>query len=246
PQELVEVAGAREGDDSPQEHREVQEGHPADGRAEAQVEARPEQGDRQDQHEQRLVGARVGVVLWIRADAREEHQRPIGRAADAAFVAHSGDGIPTAADAAARLAGVEASTDSYVETLARLSLFADLSHAQLEVLAHSFEEEVFAEGQRVVRQDVSGGSFYVILAGEAKVVIDGRERARLGRGDFFGEISILTDAPPTADVIAASVLRCLIIPDNELKAFLLEQPSVAYRMLQIEARRLRAANVWHG
>ena len=84
----------------------------------------------------------------------------------------------------------------------------------------------------------------MILDGDAKIVIDGNERAHLSRGDFFGEISILTDEPPTADVIATSLLRCLIIPDNELKAFLLKQPSVMYRILQIEARRLRAANVW--
>ena len=141
---------------------------------------------------------------------------------------------------------MEASAASYVEALARLSLFADVPHQQLEALAHSFEEEVFAEGQRVIRQDVTGGGFYVILEGEAKVVIDGQERSRLGRGDFFGEISILTDESPSADVTAASVLRCLIIPDNELKAFLLKQPSVMYRMLQIEARRLRAANIWDG
>jgi CRP/FNR family transcriptional regulator, cyclic AMP receptor protein len=141
---------------------------------------------------------------------------------------------------------VEASTENYVEALARLSLFADLPHPQLEAVAHSFGEEVFAEGQRVVRQDVTGAGFYVILDGEAKVVIDGQERARLGRGDFFGEISLLTDDVPAADVIAASVLRCLIIPDNELKAFLLKHPTVMYRMLQIEARRLRAANVWNG
>jgi CRP-like cAMP-binding protein len=141
---------------------------------------------------------------------------------------------------------VEASTDSYVEALARLSLFADLTHPQLEAVAHSYDEEVFAEGQRVIRQDVTGGGFYVILEGEAKVVIDGQERARLSPGDFFGELSLLTDEPPAADVIATTVLRCLLIPDNELKAFLLRQPTVMYRMLQIEARRLRAANVWTG
>jgi CRP-like cAMP-binding protein len=141
---------------------------------------------------------------------------------------------------------VEASAATYVEALARLSLFADLAHPQLVALAHSFGEEAFSEGQRVIRQDVSGGGFYVILDGEAKVVIDGDERARLARGDFFGEISILTGGVPTADVVAASILRCLIIPDNELKAFLLRQPSVMYRMLQIEARRLQAANVWPG
>ncbi len=143
-------------------------------------------------------------------------------------------------------AAVEASTANYVEALARLSLFADVTHPQLEALAHSFAEEVFAEGQRVMRQDVTGGGSYVILDGEAKVVIDGQDRAHLSRGDFFGEISILTDEPPSADVIAASVLRCLLIPDNELKDFLLKQPSVMYRMLQIEARRLLAANIWNG
>jgi CRP-like cAMP-binding protein len=144
-----------------------------------------------------------------------------------------------------RFAAVEAPAASIADALARLSLFADLTHPQLEALAHSFSEEVFAEGQRVIRQDVTGGSFYVILDGEAKIVIDGEERTRLTRGDFFGEMSILTDEPPTADVIATSLLRCLIIPDNELKTFLLRQPSVMYRMLQIEARRLRAANVWN-
>jgi len=141
---------------------------------------------------------------------------------------------------------VEVPTTTFVDALARLSLFADLPHPQLEALAHSFGEEVFAEGQRVLRQDVAGGGFYVILDGQTKVVIDGQERSRLTRGDFFGEISILTEEAPTADVIATSLLRCLVIPDNELKAFLLKQPSVMYRMLQVEARRLRAANVWNG
>jgi CRP-like cAMP-binding protein len=139
---------------------------------------------------------------------------------------------------------VEAGTENLVETLSRLSLFADLPYPQVEALAHTFTEEVFAEGQRVIREGMAGSGFYVILDGEAQVVIGGQERARLTRGDFFGEISILTDALPTADVIATSMLRCLTIPDNELKAFMLRQPNVMYRMLQAEARRLRAANAW--
>ena len=121
-------------------------------------------------------------------------------------------------------------TENLVDQLARLSLFADLTDPQLQALAHMFSEEVFAEGQRVLRQDVSGTGFYVIMDGDAKVVIDGEERARLTRGDFFGEISILTGAAPTADVIATSVLRCLVIADTELKPFLHKQPSVMYRM----------------
>jgi CRP/FNR family transcriptional regulator, cyclic AMP receptor protein len=141
---------------------------------------------------------------------------------------------------------VEAGTENLVETLSRLSLFADLPYPQVEALAHTFTEEVFAEGQRVIREGMTGSGFYVILEGEANVVISGQERARLTRGDFFGEISILTDELPTADVTATTMLRCLTIPDNELKAFMLRQPNVMYRMLQVEARRLRAANAWRG
>jgi len=141
---------------------------------------------------------------------------------------------------------MDAQSEHIVETLASLSLFADLSDPELEALAHTFEEEVFAQEQRVLRQDVSGGSFYVIMSGEARIVVDGEERALLTRGDFFGEISALTDSAPTADVIAATVLRCLVVPAHKLKPLLLSRPSVGYRMLQVEARRLRAATRWSG
>lgn len=135
-------------------------------------------------------------------------------------------------------------TDSIAETLSQLALFADLPRPQVEALAHTFDEQVFSEGQRVLRDGLSGSSFYVILDGEAAVVIDGEERSRLGRGEFFGEISALTGGPPSADVIAATMLRTLVIPANELEPFLLERPSVMLRMLQAEARRLQAAGQW--
>jgi CRP-like cAMP-binding protein len=131
-----------------------------------------------------------------------------------------------------------------VERLSQLALFADLTRPQVEAVAHTFEEEVFAEGQRVLRQGLSGGSFYLILDGEASVRVDGSERARLGRGDFFGEISVLTGEAPVADVVADTLLRCLVVPGPELKSFLLDQPQVMLRVLRAEAQRLRNATVW--
>jgi CRP-like cAMP-binding protein len=131
-----------------------------------------------------------------------------------------------------------------VERLAQLSLFADLSLPQIEAIAHTFDEEVFAEGQRVLRQGLSGSAFYVILDGEASVQVDGVERTRFGRGDYFGEISVLTGAPPNADIVARTLLRCLVIPGPELKPFLLEQPQVMLRVLQAEAQRLRITTAW--
>ena|SRR5215471_12140929 len=130
------------------------------------------------------------------------------------------------------------------ERLAQLALFADLRWPELEAVAHTLEEEVFAEGRRAVRQGISGSAFYIVLDGEAAVLVEGEERARLGRGEFFGEISALTGDAPTADIRAETMLRCLMLPGPELEGFLLEHPKVMLRMLQAEARRVRDANRW--
>jgi CPA1 family monovalent cation:H+ antiporter len=137
---------------------------------------------------------------------------------------------------------VATETRTVVETLAQLSLFADLTRPQLEEVAHTVGEELFAEGQRVLRQGMQGGGLFLILDGEAEVVIDGDRRARLGRGDFFGEIAALTGDAPTADVVATTLLRCLTVSGPELEQFLLDHPSVMLRMLKAEARRVRSAN----
>jgi CRP-like cAMP-binding protein len=139
---------------------------------------------------------------------------------------------------------VSTQTRTVVESLSQLALFADLTQPQLEEVAHTVGEELFAPGQRVVRQGMSGGGLFIVLDGEAQVVIDGEERARLGRGDFFGEVAALTGDAPTADVVAAALLRCLTVPSAELETFLLGHPRVMFRMLQAEARRLRTANLW--
>ena len=133
-----------------------------------------------------------------------------------------------------------------IERLAQLALFADLSRPQREAVAHTYEEEMFPEGQRVLRQGFSGSNLYVILDGEAAVVIDGRERARLARGEFFGEVSALLDTPPTADVVATAPLRCLVVPGNDVEQFLVAYPLVAVRMLKAEVQRLATTLRWLG
>jgi CRP-like cAMP-binding protein len=132
------------------------------------------------------------------------------------------------------------------ESLAQLALFADLTPAQLEAVVHTFDEEVFSAGQRVLRQGLSGGNVYVIIEGEASVQANGQELRQLSRGDVFGELAALTDRPPSADVVATTVLRCFVIPGPQLEEFLLERPRVLLRLLRMEARRLQTAGEWRG
>lgn len=131
-----------------------------------------------------------------------------------------------------------------VDVLSSLRLFGDLPRPQLEAAAHTLEEQWFGEGQRILRQGLTGSGFYLIVEGEASVRRDGQDLAKLGRGDFFGEISILLGEPPTADVTALGPLRCLVLPGPMLEKFLETHPKVMFRLLQAEATRLRNALRW--
>jgi CRP-like cAMP-binding protein len=134
--------------------------------------------------------------------------------------------------------------EEITEILSGLALFADLARPELEQVAHTFDEEWFDEGQRILRQGFAGTGFYVIAEGEAGVRIDGQERAKLSKGDFFGEVSALLGEAPTADVIALRPLQCLVLAGPAVEEFLVAHPRVMFRMLQAQARRLRTANLW--
>lgn len=131
-----------------------------------------------------------------------------------------------------------------IDAIAGFGLFSDLSSPQLEGIVHTFEEVAFDEGERILRQGLRGAGFFVIIDGEAAVIVDGTERARLARGDFFGEVSILLGEAPIADIVATRPMRCLVLAESGVEAFLIAHPRVMFRMLQAQARRLRAANRW--
>ena len=125
-----------------------------------------------------------------------------------------------------------ATREELVDALAGFTLFGDLSRPQLTSVVHLMEEVMFAEGERVLRQGLTGSGFFIVLDGEASVFVDGTERAKLTRGDFFGEASILLGQPPIADVV---------LPGPQLEQFLISNPKVLYRMLQAQTRRLQSA-----
>ena len=134
--------------------------------------------------------------------------------------------------------------EELANTLATFSLFSDLKFAALRGLVDLFEEESFPDGERVLRQGISGSSFFIIVDGEAEVRVDGQPRSKLARGEFFGEVSILLGEAPVADVVANGPMSCLVLAADQVEGFLQAYPPVMYRMLQAQALRLRGANQW--
>jgi CRP-like cAMP-binding protein len=131
-----------------------------------------------------------------------------------------------------------------VDVLASFALFADLTTPELESVVQTFDEAWFKEGERILRQGLSGSGFYVILDGTASIRVDGKERSTLRPGDYFGEISCLLGEPPVADIVADRPLRCLVLPGDQLEQFLVSHPRVLFRLLQGEARKVRNTTRW--
>jgi CRP-like cAMP-binding protein len=134
--------------------------------------------------------------------------------------------------------------EDVADTIAGFALFADLSTPQRERVVHVFAEQWFGEGEKVLRQGLSGAGLYVVLDGVAAIRIDGVDRSTLKAGDFFGEISCLLGEAPVADIVAVQPLRCLVLASSQVEEFLKANPSVMFRLLQGEARKVRNTTKW--
>src|SRR5437879_12896195 len=134
--------------------------------------------------------------------------------------------------------------DDVVNAISAFSLFPDLSGPQLEEVAHLFDESFFGQGERILRQGVSGSGFYIILEGTAGIRVDNVDRSTLKAGDYFGEISCLLGEVPVADIVAHTPRRCLVLPATQLEGFLTAHPRIMFRLLQGEARTLKNTTQW--
>ena len=119
------------------------------------------------------------------------------------------------------------------------SILGALPPAMRERLLSAGEEHTFDAGETVITQGERGGDAFVILSGRAAVVRDGREIARLGPGQFFGEVAMLDGRPRTADVVAQSPLRATALSRDTVKRALRSEPDLAWRVLEVLAGRIR-------
>ena len=126
--------------------------------------------------------------------------------------------------------------------LAAVPLFAELSKKDLESLARSAKEVHHQEGAALAREGEAGLGFFLIVDGTATVSVGGRTRAKMGPGDFFGEISLLDNGPRSATVTADSPIHMLGLTQWVFKRLVESNPAIAMKMLKTMASRLRASS----
>ena len=123
-----------------------------------------------------------------------------------------------------------------VDLLKRVPIFEGLDKRELERIAASMKQRTFRAGDTVTTEGQGGVGFFVIEDGEARVTIHGDERRRLGPGDYFGEVALLTDRPRTATITAESDLRCYGMTSWDFKPLVETHGSIAWKLLQAMAK----------
>jgi CRP/FNR family transcriptional regulator, cyclic AMP receptor protein len=124
--------------------------------------------------------------------------------------------------------------------LKSIPLFAELGDREREQVARWADELDVAEGKHLVDEGRFAHEFFVIEEGTADVRHGEETIARLGPGDFFGEIALVEHQRRTASVIATSPLRTIVMFARDFGQMEAEMPAVAARIRQaIEERRPR-------
>jgi CRP-like cAMP-binding protein len=129
-----------------------------------------------------------------------------------------------------------------VELLRNIPLFAHIEISKLKLLAFTSERVTFHAGDLLFRQDEIGNNAYIIIEGEAEVVIETPGGllpvAQVRRNDFVGEIAILCDVPRTASVRAVTDLTTLCISKDLFFRLINEFPQMAVQIMRVLAQRL--------
>ncbi|MHB8509588.1 MAG: cyclic nucleotide-binding domain-containing protein [Candidatus Dormibacteria bacterium] len=125
------------------------------------------------------------------------------------------------------------------DVIRRVPIFEQCSKRELEFLASEMDEIEVASGAILTRQGRQGHTFYVLLDGEAEVLIDGTRRALLGPGEFFGEVSMIDRGPATATVIATRACTLMVMSHVQFRDAIRAHQNIAIQVMTAMAQRLR-------
>ncbi len=129
--------------------------------------------------------------------------------------------------------------DAKIELIGRVPLFERCSKRELAEIASLADELSLPAGRKLAAEGASGHEFVVIVEGAAEVKRRGRVVNRLGRGDFLGEIALVTGQKRTATVTTTEPSRLLVLTAPAFRTLLRDQPSLQLKVLDALAERLQ-------
>ncbi len=137
--------------------------------------------------------------------------------------------------------------ESKLKLLKQIYLFSELNDTSLRNILNCCREVEFPKSKLIVSENSPGDSLFVITDGSVKVNVisqDGKEiiLTTLQSGEFFGEMSLLDGAPRSANVIALTKTKALILDRDAFLTRVIPNKDIAAAILAVMSRRLREAN----
>jgi CRP-like cAMP-binding protein len=121
--------------------------------------------------------------------------------------------------------------------LTKMPVLEGCPPAEVEQIAARAHVMLFESGEVIVPEGEEGLGFYFITDGRVRVLRNGRQIARLGAGEFFGEVSLLEGTVRNATVVADGPATCIGILRSFFRPLLARNPRLALRILDIETLR---------
>ncbi len=121
-----------------------------------------------------------------------------------------------------------------------VDFLAPLSSDAKDTLARRGSRKLFAPGETILRSGEHGREFYIVRRGLVAIRVDNREVARLGPGEFCGELALLTGRERQGNVIAVTETEVFEVDEHMFRDVLQGEPKIAEEVSRIVAERQAA------
>ncbi|MEP3049604.1 MAG: Crp/Fnr family transcriptional regulator [Roseibium sp.] len=132
--------------------------------------------------------------------------------------------------------------EAEVEALRKVPLFRGIDETKLRLLAFISDRTEYPEGERLCTQGEEGDCAFIILSGDADVLVQtaqGEKKvAQVSENSIVGEIAILCDVPRTATLVAANQMDVLTVSKDDFLKLLKEFPDISLEVMRTLAVRL--------
>lgn len=128
--------------------------------------------------------------------------------------------------------------DLFIARLKAVPIFASMSKKELDVVLRQADHLRYAPRHTVVREGEPGEEFWMVVDGELAVQRGGQEVARLGPGDYFGELAVIDATTRDATIVSVSPVELLNIDRRRFWALLEGSPTLMRKVIVGLAHRL--------
>jgi hypothetical protein len=141
----------------------------------------------------------------------------------------------------------EISVTDRILHLRRIRIFEELSVNELAAIASVTDESVFEAEKTVFREGDPGDTLYMIVDGEVSIIKEHNddegcgeiELARIGSGDYFGEMALFEDVGRSATIRTTRETRVLVLYKREFTEIVREYPEIAIHICRVLSQRIR-------